>query len=697
MSFLAPLFLLGALAVLGPIAFHLIRRTTREVTPFSTLMFLQPTPPRVTKRSRLENIWLLLLRCLAIALLALGFARPFLQSKATSATAAGGTGKRTVILLDTSASMRREELASTAREKVEELLRNAGPDDQVAVVAFDRSVRPVISFEEWKTLGPGERAAVAGQRLAGVMPTWEGTHLDTALLHAASLLDTPGDDLPHPREIVIVSDLQEGSRVDGVQGYEWPRSIQVTLQTVQAKQEQNAGIQWIVESEETENSGSGEASVRLRISSASEAMREPLAVQWAETKPGEAAAKLSVTITSGRSQTVRAPKPPDATATKLTFSGDQADFDNTVYVLPPETAQIPVLFLGTDPAEDPRGSLYYLRRGFPTTRQQRVEIVAHAGNAPVPGFQLQQAQLLVLGEEPVETSIAAARQFAREGRIVVAPLTSVTSAQTVARLFDLPQLPAAEAKVKDYALLGQIDFQHPLFAAFADPRFSDFTKIHFWKHRQLDTAPLPGARIIARFDSGDPAIVQAPLGKGSVVIFTSSWRTSDSQLALSSKFVPLLHALLEQSRNLPVQKAQYFVGDEVPLPSAAQPFRIRKPDGSEVDAAAESKFAGTDQPGVYAITPGTQRFVVNLAPEESRTAPLAAQRFIALGVPLTNATANLPAVTPEAGARIQAAELENRQKVWRWLIVTALAALLLETILAGRLSRTIGRPATAQT
>ena len=63
MTFLAPLFLLGALAIIGPVLFHLIRRTTREVTPFSTLMFLTPSPPRITKRSRLENLWLLLLRC----------------------------------------------------------------------------------------------------------------------------------------------------------------------------------------------------------------------------------------------------------------------------------------------------------------------------------------------------------------------------------------------------------------------------------------------------------------------------------------------------------------------------------------------------------------------------------------------------------------------------------------------------------
>ena len=53
MNFLTPLFLVGALAVALPIAFHLIRRTTKERTVFSSLMFLLPTPPRVTKRSRL--------------------------------------------------------------------------------------------------------------------------------------------------------------------------------------------------------------------------------------------------------------------------------------------------------------------------------------------------------------------------------------------------------------------------------------------------------------------------------------------------------------------------------------------------------------------------------------------------------------------------------------------------------------------
>ncbi len=59
MSFLTPLFLLGGLAIAGPILFHLIRRNTRERFTFSSLMFLRPEPPRLTRKSRLEDILLL--------------------------------------------------------------------------------------------------------------------------------------------------------------------------------------------------------------------------------------------------------------------------------------------------------------------------------------------------------------------------------------------------------------------------------------------------------------------------------------------------------------------------------------------------------------------------------------------------------------------------------------------------------------
>src|SRR6266516_3867948 len=108
MSFLAPFFLLGAIAVALPIVFHLIRRTSKEKMTFSSLMLLQPTPPRVTRRNRLENIFLLFLRCLVLCLLALGFARRSFQKPMVPYPAAAGP--KIILLVYRSYSKRREGL-----------------------------------------------------------------------------------------------------------------------------------------------------------------------------------------------------------------------------------------------------------------------------------------------------------------------------------------------------------------------------------------------------------------------------------------------------------------------------------------------------------------------------------------------------------------------------------------------------------
>src|SRR5215467_7950995 len=126
MSFLAPLFVLGSLAVALPIIFHLIRRTTKERTNFSSLMFLQPTPPRLTRRSRLEHLLLLALRCLALALLAFGFARPLIK-RAVADNSPSNPAKKIAVLVDASASMRRANLWADAQDKIATVLRSAAP------------------------------------------------------------------------------------------------------------------------------------------------------------------------------------------------------------------------------------------------------------------------------------------------------------------------------------------------------------------------------------------------------------------------------------------------------------------------------------------------------------------------------------------------------------------------------------------
>ena len=125
----------------------------------------------------------------------------------------------------------------------------------------------------------------------------------------------------------------------------------------------------------------------------------------------------------------------------------------------------------------------------------------------------------------------------------------------------------------------------------------------------------------------------------------------------------------------------------MPLPPGAQPLKVRKPNGTEIDAAAGSAFGGTDEPGIYEVTPGPLRFAVNLSPDESKLTPFGPERLTSVGVPLASTLKPALPRSPEEAAHAQAAELEGRQKMWRWLIVAALAALLIETLLAGRVSR----------
>ena len=65
-------------------------------------------------------------------------------------------------------------------------------------------------------------------------------------------------------------------------------------------------------------------------------------------------------------------------------------------------------------------------------------------------------------------------------------------------LLDDVELPASPPKASDYLLFGEIEFSHPLFAPFASPRYSDFTKIHFWKHRSLALKESATTRAIAQ-------------------------------------------------------------------------------------------------------------------------------------------------------------------------------------------------------
>ena len=157
MAFLAPLFLAGLAALALPVLLHLRKNRPKETVAFSSLMFFDDEPPITKRRSRLQDVLLLLLRCLALALLVLAFARPFFPAKED--TPVPTTGATThFILIDTSASMRGEPLEkalSSARETIGEL-----PDDDAIAVA---TLRPPARTGPGSGGGTGRSAASRGR------------------------------------------------------------------------------------------------------------------------------------------------------------------------------------------------------------------------------------------------------------------------------------------------------------------------------------------------------------------------------------------------------------------------------------------------------------------------------------------------------------------------------------------------------
>ena len=73
MSFLTPLFFLGVAALAAPILVHLVRRTRARRVQFPALVFVRQVPQRTIRRRTLQNLLLLLLRCLAILLIVIAF------------------------------------------------------------------------------------------------------------------------------------------------------------------------------------------------------------------------------------------------------------------------------------------------------------------------------------------------------------------------------------------------------------------------------------------------------------------------------------------------------------------------------------------------------------------------------------------------------------------------------------------------
>jgi hypothetical protein len=664
MSFLTPLFLAGVLAVAGPIIFHLIRRSARERTPFSSLLFLRPTAPKTTRSRKLEHFWLLLLRCLCLAALAFAFARPFFAKDMPPDLAS--KRRQSVILIDTSASMRRAGFWEKARAIANEYIGKAEPGDEFALMTFDRQPRTIFTMSEWSSWPADQRAALAKQRLDALSPGWMGTRMGLALTEAAAQLQNRSDrQTPGRRSVVLISDMQEGAKLDGLQGREWPSGMRVIVERIAGKPQSNAGVEIL-----------DQMPPGARVTNSKDSRTEKFRLAWKG-----ASDSLEIYLPPGQTRTFATPKLLPGTKTgALQLSGDDADFDNTSWFAAPETEKVSICYLGDDRADDSSKPLYYLRLVFPASPRRNVKItgpeaLSSAGFAVVPGA-------LDAGK------ITGLRDWVSGGKTALL-LLNAESLAVLEELLDAPNI-HSEVVADNYALLGQIDFKHPIFAPFDDPHYSDFTHIHFWKHARWEIPESAKANVLAKFDDKSPALTQIPIGKGNLLVLASGWQPDESQLAVSSKFPPLMETMLDWSGSGAPGRFQFRTGDTIPAPHFTDAeVQWKKPDGQTRILPAGGAFSETEEPGIYTASSGgkERRFGVNLPLEESRVAPMSADELARLGVPVGPATEEPESVSVIRQRQMQRTELENSQKLWRWFIVAALAFLCGEIILAGSLSR----------
>lgn len=671
MNFLTPWFLLGAAAVAGPIIFHLIRRSARERMPFSSLMFLAPVPPRATRSRKVEHPWLLLLRCLCLLLLATGFARPFFSNNHPLPDTT--EGRQVILLLDTSASMRRSGVWEKARAIAQHYLDKASPSDELAVLTFDRRLRTLVSMTEWSSWNVEQRPLLARERLAAVSPGWMGTQLGFALTSAAEQFDSKKG---RNRELILISDLQEGAKLDGLQGHEWPSNTRVIIERVQGKNESNAGLEIL---EPSPNATSADNGIHVRVANSSDSHREKFRLSWSGNAGG-----MDIYLPPGQSRTFTAPKLTAGMKNgKLELTGDDVTFDDASWFAAPETEVVHIAYLGTDSADEPSGLRYYLQRVFPPTARREVKIISTES--------LSQADFAIVPGKVSPEQTSALRDWLAGGKSALLVLTNTEAAPTLAALTELPNVQVMEAN-GDYALLGQIDFKHPIFAPFDDPRFSDFSHIHFWKHRKWEIPSSLHALVLAKFDDESPALTQIAVGKGQLLVLTSGWDPADSQLAVSSKFPPVMQTMLQWSGTSAAVHSQFRTGDEIPSPvSSDGQVQWKKPDGKVVMLPAGGPFVETDMPGIYRATAEGKEhlFAVNLPLEESRTAPLAVDELARLGVPIGPVSERATQLARVRHQQLAQSELENRQKLWRWLLAAALAITFTEIVLGGWLARRV--------
>ena len=690
MAFLFPLFLLGIAALAIPVLIHLVERERGQVVPFPSLMFLRRIPYKSMRRQRIRHWLLLLLRCAALLLLVMAFARPFFRSPSLAA-GVSSAAREVVILVDQSYSMGFGDHWTRARTAAREAVEALAPDDRATVIFFARGAQAGArsTVNRASLLASIDAAEVSAQ----ITRYGPALRLAQTILEASELARS---------EVIMISDFQktgwdtsEGARFpDGTvltpMSLADPTGANVAVSAVSFEQEFFSGLERVSPSARLANTGDEpvrDLEVTLEI-----AGRE-IESQRVSLEPNASATVTFAPFTLSD---------PDTRGTIRAVADDLPQDDLFHFVVSPGQA-VSLLIIGSADAA------FYLSQAMaigsaPTFRPEVMSV------EQVTAADLDGRSVIVINDvrPPRGGTGQRLRTFVENGGGLLVVLGE-RSSWPADGLDLLPGSFGAPANLSGSrgGTLGYIDYSHPVFELFSAPRSGDLLSARVFRYRTLETRE--SDRVLARFSDGSVALAERRVGSGKVLLWTSTLDSFWNQLALKPVFLPFVHQVSRYLADFTESMPWFTVGQVLELSRQAEragetsgPTAILgggdaervalAPSGEQIPVTVgdRSGFIELAEQGFYEIrTPGVDEdnpftVAVNLDLTESELAPLDPEELVAT---LTGrASGDQPAVTL-AQLSVDDLELEGRQSLWWYILIGVFLLLAGETVFSNRLSR----------
>jgi len=587
---------------------------------------LQHAPVEHADRRRLRQLILLALRIAALVLLALAFARPFLSSDA----AAAATGV-TVVALDTSFSVAAPGRFAQAQQLAKEAIGEAPGGHAVGLVTF--ADRAQIAAQ------PSGDRSLASAAVDAARAGFGGTRYRAALSTAADAFGGRSG------AIVIVTDLQ-ASGWDSGDRVAVPEGVAVKVLDVGAPPANLAIVAARLAGDRivatVRNAGPEARDVRLHLSVDGVAA-------------GEAASSL------GPEQTADVLLPA-AKGTSARISVDDPDglaADNDRYLVLTASSRPSVLVV-TNGGELGREAFYIQQALTAAGADGASYDVVGASGAQVSGWDAAalQSHAVIL--------LASTRGLDQRGRELLAgflnrgggvllaaspDVDAEVAAGAVGGSIELTTLPPpAGPAAPAPRTLAPVDVRHPVFRSFA----AEAATLGLVSFRRIAAVRGADCQPLARFSSGEPALLECARGEGRALLFASDLDTRWNDFPVHATFVPFLHEVVSYLAGGHTDGSSYLVG--------------RTPAGAPADPGVGALPADAGRPA--------RSVVVNVDPRESDPSRITVDEFQAGIVQVQGPGSPQP--------RLEARQQEERQSFWRYAILVMMAALVAESLVAAR-------------